>query len=314
MNILKGTIAIFENPEVGASVLPVIQGELKEDEATFDHMGKIELPSQECKMVTGFCVILRIQKESRLVIVQRALDRSDRRYHQHALTTQSEIEGDWDTWVMLDHIKVSRQAGISWTRWTGTVPNRIDLWFLDEKGQAQLFQVGVVARGDNDDLHFRLLGELRGVWQLCCAPRQNNRTVGVPVDPVWGKFDVRRDILNHPDFKALLVTPTLPEWKGFEEELDPPLNSPPAPGYAVMEWWSPFAGMRGQGPCRLHDPMRNIWVCGEDYLGPPDSDGIVRLPRGTLVSYKEISQTVHPEEGRVFAKLTQVRRVERVRA
>jgi hypothetical protein len=299
------TTALFPQHEIGAFVLPIFQGKAEENPIALQANGILGLSRQESKRVTGFRLGLIVLKDARVVIVQRNLGHSPQRlYHQFALSTLKEEE--WYTWVMMDHMRVYRKdwkdgrGVIAWTVWQATIPNRIDLWFLTPEGLTQLFQVGVIARGEGEDQYFRLLGELRGEWQLC---RDNQRgVVGIPMNPVWGSFSVRRPILQDLGFKNLLEKTTLPSKKPSEEELSPPLRIPLEPDQAVMDWWSSFTGTRGQGPIAPHGS--DTWVCGEDFLGEPDPDDIVRLPRGTRVSY----EGTLPLEGRT-QKLLKVKRV-----
>lgn len=322
MEILQGNTALFNDYEIGAFVLPIIQGKTKEDPVDLGENGTIQLSLQESKEVTGFRLGLIVPKDARVVIVQRNLGHSPQRlYHQFALSTLKEEE--WDTWIMMDHMKVYRKDWgdgrrvTAWTVWQATVPNRVDLWFLTPGGLTRLFQVGVICRGEGENQYFRLLGELRGEWQLCHDTR--GVIVGVPTKPVWGAFDIRRPILKNPDFVTLLKTDSLPSWDPehgillsgnsslvqigeSKKKLDYPLKLPLESNRAVMEWWSLFTGMRGQGP--IGPNGSNTWVCGEDFLGEPDPDGIVRLPRGTIVSYKGMMPL-----GTKAQKLLRVRRV-----
>lgn len=305
IELLEEGYAFFPEYEIGAYVIPVIQGKSMENPISLKTDGTIGLSPKECKMVTGFRLGLEHPKDAPVVIVQRNLRHiPEAPYHRHALL-RSRKGGDWMFWEMQDHMRVYRKGGISYTVWQAVVPNRIDLWFLSPEGLSKLFQIGIIARGETDgrDLHFRLLGELRGEWQLAHDPE--GKVVGIPTNPVWGAFDVRRPILDNPDFRALLNKAHLPSWAGSEEELNLPLELPSEPNQAIMEWWSPFTGMRGQGP--IAPKGSNTWVCGEDIVETePDLDGILRLPRGTLISFE--GSTPFGEKG--DKKLLQVRRIQ----
>jgi hypothetical protein len=294
MEIIQGTTALFENPEMGVSVLPIVSPPLPislaisrinkaSREAELDPAGKLKLSPQEVKQTTGFQLVFRIPKKAPIVVVQRNLSREnpdEKNYHNSSLITQREDE--WDTFVMMDHVRVMRENGMSWTRWRGEVPNRVDFWDL-RGNQIRLFQVGVIARGYGDDTHFRILGELRGEWDLYRSEKRG--IVGVPTNSEWGDFDVRGTILDNEEMKALLTKVTLPVYR--KSPAIAPIKHPTGLNRATVQWWSPFAGRRGQGPCTLTNGS-SAWICGEDLLVDPDQDGIVRLSRGTIVSYEDI--------------------------
>lgn len=306
MEILQGNIALFNEYEIGAYVLPIIQGKAEENPIGLSANGTLALSSRESKMVTGFRLGVTTPKDAPVVIVQRNLAHApERRYHHHALLTLTK-EG-WSI-SEVNSIRVYRRnwkdgRGVTtWTVWQAVAPNRADCWFLNPGGLSKLFQVGVIARGYGDDLHFRLLGELRGEWKLCRDSQ--GKVVGIPTNPLWGAFDVRRPILDDPRFQALLAKVQLSTWTGFEEELNPPLKLLSKSNQAVMEWWSPFTGLRGQGP--IIPKGSNTWVCGEDVEEEPDPDGILRLPRGTVISYEGST----PLEEKGARKLLKVRRIQ----
>jgi len=283
----KGTVAVFEEaPEpIGVSVYPLIQG-AQRDEVGIGKKGELGLGEKEARMATGFKMVLMVPKEAPTVIIQRNLTQLHGGYHRLALSTIREDE--WHTFVMVDHIKVFRQQGMVWTPWRATVPNRLDIWTVSPEGLASLFQVGVVVRGTGEGQYFRIASDLRGEWDL--YKTQNGRVDGVPTLPKWGAFSVRGEaILQDVEFRGLLSRANLSRKDPKTEELRPPLSRIPD-GCARMQWWSPFTGLRGQGPCILSDGA-SAWVCGEDVLeAEPDEDGIVRLPRNTLVSYKGLQE------------------------
>ena len=305
MEILQdGTTALFTQCEIGAFVLPIIQGKARENPINLMANGVLNLSFQESKEVTGFRLGLIVPTAARIVIAQRNLLDLQGSYHNAALQVLKEEE--WQTWIMLDHIRVYRRNGISWTEWKATVPNRVDIWSLTTEGLVRLVQYGIIVR-DNDnkipsqDFYFRLHEEVRGEWQLYDF---QGETVGKPTNPSWGNFDVRRIILDNQDFQDLLTKTSLPTWIESEEELRNPLEPPKEPGLGIMDWWSPFTGRRGQGPCLTSNgSYPSVWVCGEDFQGEPDPDGIVRLSRGTVVRYKNIGTL-----GERDYKLLEVRR------
>lgn len=311
MEILQdNATALFTQCEIGAFVLPIIQGKAEANPVNLSASGIITLPdpftSSDIKRVTGFRLGLIIPREARLVVVQRNLLGFQGLYHNAALQVFKEEE--WQTWIMLDHIRVYRRGGISWTEWKAIVPNRVDVWSLTPTGLARLVQYGVIVRDNEvaglrgDDFRFRLHEELRGEWQLYDF---RGEVVGKPTNLIWGIFDVRRTILDNHDFQTLLAKTSLPNWTGTEEELGVPLEPPEESGLGIIDWWSPFIHRRGGGPCLISDKSYpSAWVCAEDFQGEPDSDGIIRLPRGTVVSYKNIGAL-----GERDYKLLEVRRV-----
>ena len=285
IELLEEGYAFFPDYEIEVEVLPVIQGKKMENPISINPDGTLGLSPKECKTVTGFYLRWMYPKDTPVVAKVRNLRHiPNPPYHSHALL-RSKKGGDWIVEGMGDHMRVyPKKGGIFYTVWQAVVPNRIDFWFLFREGLCKLFQVGIIARGQTDgrELHYRLLGELRGEWQLAHDPQ--GKVVGIPTNPVWGPFDVRRTILKDGDFQNLLQKAELPSWVGSEEELDPPLRLPSEPNRGTMNWWSPFSGMRGQGP--IAPENSHVWVCGEDAEVEPDPDGILRLPRGTIVSYE----------------------------
>lgn len=307
MQIVDGSIAVFDNPVIGVSVIPVVKGKPQEKVGLNDQ-GALLLASYETGSIDGFQLEFKVPKGNPPVLVQRSLNRADsadKRYQSNALTSIRQDE--WDTIVMLDRIQVrSNDDGMIWTAWRSDVPNRVDIWSLDWN-RIRLFQIGVVARDVKQDQVFRVLGELRGEWDLF---ENGMGIVGVAAYPEAGEFSVRKAILENAEIAAKVAA--LPPMTGQVPGI-PALEPPTGEKHAVMQWWSPFAGMRGQGPCNLKNG--SAWVCAEDYLGEPDEDGIVRLPMGTRVSYEnlEVIETTQGEGKRkkvhTLRKITYVRRV-----
>src|SRR4030042_3993479 len=170
MEILQdGTTALCSQCEIGGFVLPIIQGKAKENPINLMANGILNLSFQESKEVTGFRLGLIVPKDARFVIVQRNLLNFQGSYHNAALQVLKEEE--WQTWIMLDHIRVYRRGGISWTEWKAAVPNRVDIWSLTPTGLARLIQYGIIVRDnkvpnqiDGGDFHFRFHEEGRGEW------------------------------------------------------------------------------------------------------------------------------------------------------
>jgi len=192
-----------------------------------------------------------------------------------------------NVWTTTAGIKVERNGTHVWTPWHRERTNRLDCWILDLDGHVKLFQVGVITH--DDGVTFRLLGEFRWEGQLFWHPDLKCGVIGKPDDPKWGNFDVRRTILDHPDFKKLLESATLQSWEGKEEELDPPLDPIPEPGTGRMQWYVPFAGQTGQGPVTLFSG-KDAWVHGSELMIEPDPDGIKRLDRNDPIRYAGIQK------------------------
>lgn len=315
MEIISGLLALFDKPEVGVAVHPILQGKVQEM-ATLDGRGVLALSPETVPQVTGFQLVFQVPKENPPVLLQRSLnraDRADKRYQDNALFEHGVPGGsEWHTFVMLDHVVVSRnEDGVSWTRWRGDVPNRVDIWSLDQN-RIRLFQIGIIVQGMGTDQAFRVLGELRGEWDLYWG---GTGITGIPTYPEAGEFSVRQVILENDEIRKRLAAIQLPVMAASLVRGIPALEPPTNGAHAVMQWWSPFAGMRGQGPCTLKNGS-SAWVCGEDVVGEPDEDGIVRLPRGTQILYEDIRELrgqAYEEGGRkkshTLTKLIGVRRV-----
>ena len=299
MEVIDHQIAVFDEPfPVGVSVLTISNGanELaKETEIRPD--GRLEfhidprLNNRMFREATGFKLLLSIPADEPVVPLHRNLGQLQGLYHSHSIVT---LKGEnWNEPVQIDNIPVIRrhlhgkqEPATVWTSWKG--PNRIDLWKVDpNNGQVTLFQVGVVVRGEGENQYFRVASDLRGIWNMFQYP--DGTISGIPESPVWGAFSVRERILQNRVFSDLLRKVTLPQQTPPDNVVDPPLSSIPDPSgdlaYARMQWSGPFTGIRDQGPCELQNRSSG-WVCGEDVTADPDEDGIVRLHRDTLISYK----------------------------
>lgn len=266
---------LFERIGVGAAVLTNERGS---DFLEIDERGFLALNGKEPR---GFYLSLAMPKEARIVITQKNVGKEKGEYHQDFLSEMHQDSENLKVLVMNDSIDVIRAGPAVWTHWHGNKPNRVDCWVVDETGKTDLFQIGVITH-DNGQT-WRLLGEYRWRGQLF---RHSEKIVGKPDEPKWGAFDVRKAILNQPDFLALVESARIQNWEGTDEELHPPLPKVPGHGYAVMQWFIAFAGQSGQGPAYLYDGS-NAWVHGVDILDlPPDEDGIKRLWQNDIVSYR----------------------------
>ncbi len=237
----------------------------------------------------GFHLVLSMPREARIVIAQKDMSQDKGSYHRFSLSQLDESENA--TWAMKDPIQVMRAGKNVWTSWHKINPNRVDCWTLQKNGEISLFQIGIITH-DNGNT-FRLLGEFRWKGKLFLAP--SGKIVGRPDDPKWGNFDVRRSVLEDPEFKKLLSNTRLQPWRGKPEELDPPLGLPRL-GYALIQWYVPFGGQTGQGIVVLHDGS-SAWVHGIDILDEPDADGIKRLQRGDTVRYEGTQEKWGKGEG-----------------
>lgn len=270
----------FEELGIGAAVL-LTGEEATEEYLEIDQQGVLVIPPEV--RPSGFHLILVIPQVKRIVIAQKNVAQERGGYHRYFVASFGKSADEYQTWAMHDPILVMRRGKHVWTSWHQLKPNRIDCWLLEEQGHVELFQIGVITHDDGQT--FRLLGEYRWRGQLFQDPERG--VVGKPDDPCWGAFDVRRPILDDPDFGKLLQRTTLHSWHGTQEESEPPLASVPGPGFARMQWYSAFAGRTGQGPAILHDGSP-AWVHGVDILEPPDQDGIKRLWQNDLVKYEDI--------------------------
>ena len=295
--IESGKIAVFDGPiPVGVSVLTVLQGanELAQ-ETVISSDGRLQLSPQQFNEASGFKLLLSIPANEPVLALHRNLNRLHGDYSSFSIVT---LRGDnWNEPVQINNIPVIRrylngkeEPATVWTSWKG--PNRIDLWKVDpNNGQVTLFQVGVVVRGEGENQYFRVASDLRGIWNMFQYP--DGRISGIPERPVWGAFSVRERILKNQAFSDLLDRVTLSHQTPPDNMVDPPLSPiPTSPSqdlaYARMQWSGPFTGIRDQGPCELQNGSSG-WVCGQDVTADSDEDGIVRLHRDTLISYKGLN-------------------------
>ena len=230
---------------------------------------------------SGFHLVVAIAKKHRAIVVQKNVGKELGGYHSQALSQLKGFAPGYDATVMRDPIEVRREGKSVWTSWHKDKPNRVDIWSVAKDGKVTLFQVGVVTH--DNGATWQLLGAYRWRGQLF---KDGERIVGKPEHKKWGGFDVRRTILDQPEFMALVEGAKLKVWKGKDEDLNPTLPEVPGPGLAVVQWYiGEFAGQTGQGPANLHDGS-SAWIHGADIVGlEPDSDGIVRLWQGDIVSY-----------------------------
>jgi hypothetical protein len=275
----------FTEPGLGAKVYLTKRFLTKggKDYLEIDPQGIISIP--EGIMPTGFYLEILVPKGLRVIVTQRDLSKIKGTYQTYRFTAFEEIFEGGNIWTTANPIIVRREGNNVWTPWKkGTnISNKADCWLPKENGHVDFFEIGIVTH-DNGRT-FRLLGEYR--WRGQLFQNQRGKIVGKPDDSRWGRFGVREEILNHPDFQAYLQETTLPFWKGPEEELDPPLESVPGKNYARVDWYSPFAGQTGYGYAKLADG-KSISIHGMDIVDPPDEDGIHRLYRNDLLQFAGI--------------------------
>jgi len=318
------TSRVFEEARIEAGVF--LPGRKPDDTLEVSECGVLTIPPG-LKPAAFYPKLSTTKEEARhFVIVQRNIEqKKEGGYHGHALFRLGKPDDELVEWVMYDPIPVSRAGENVWTGWKSAKPNRIDCWRVEENGHVDLFQVGVVTH-DNGQT-WRLPGEYRWRGQMF---RDGKRVVGRPDDPKWGSFDVRRTILDNPDFRKLLEGAVLRPWAGKPEELDPPLDPVPGPDSARIDWYTLFGGQTGHGiafianckACQTTDRdcgdwcryCRNLpygqcvaWVHGSEVMVDPlPPDGIKRLERNNLVSYAGVSV----DEGRTKTRLLCVTKVQ----
>ena len=243
--------------------------------------GLIKIP--EGAKPKGIHLAVAIKKGARSLAVQRNRRKLGGDYGHGALSSVNLIDG-FDTTMMVEPIEVCSAGGNVWTNSKSDRPNLIDIWSIDEDGKVTLFQPSVVTHDDGITWH--LLGEYAWKGQLF---RLNGVLVGMPDDPVYGSFDVRRTILENQEFMALVKSAKIREWKGAMTLLDP-MMGPIDVGQARIKWYKVTGGQKGQGIAVLDDGT-DAWILGDDLLVEPDDDGIKR-PGGfnTLISFSGIGQ------------------------
>jgi hypothetical protein len=237
---------------------------------------------------TGFNILVVTREGSRKIVVQRDLGQIGGSYATNALSNIGTMPG-FNTVVMNEPIEVVRQGANVWTRNSKDVPNRLDIWSVGENGETSLFQVGIVTH--DDGLTWTLLGEYAWCGQLYYA---DSKIVGKPSEPAYGSFDVRKTILTHPDFVALVESAHLEEWTGSTSALTPKMSYIPEDHgqqkFARLAWYKVFMGQSGQGIAVLPNG-EEVWVHGADLQITPDKDGIKR-PGGynTCLTYQRIAK------------------------
>jgi hypothetical protein len=246
--------------------------------------GKISMP--EGIRPTGFYLVVAVLASSRMVVVQKNIGRVGNEenqgdYHRHSISALEDFAVGFSPTVVRDAIEVRYAGKNVWTEWHNQRSNSVYIWSVAKDGKCTVFQVGVITH-DNGKT-WVLVGQYAWMGRLYKA--KDGRTVGVPDHVKYGDFDVRRTILDNPEFTALLKSAKLKVWKGKDEELNPPLPKATEPHTAVINWYKVCAGQSGQGPATDENGVQ-CWVHGVDIAGVlPDADGIVRLQQGDIVSY-----------------------------
>lgn len=270
---------LFTEPGIVACVL--LAGESNYLE--IDRQGMLAVPPDV--RPRGFHLVVAVKEDSRTFVVQKSVGNEGGRYHSNYISEVQNFAPGFKATVMRDPIDVVRAGQSVWTSWHQDKPNRVDLWRLGKDGKLDLYQVGVFTH-DNGKT-WKLHGEYRWRGQLYQAGE--GTVVAKPEHPKWGSLEggssKRTQIFSHPEMASLVwSTDPLAEWKGADDELDPPLPEAPGPGFAVVQWYIPFAGQTGQGPVVLANGS-NAWVHGTDVGLEVEADGEVRLWRGDVVSY-----------------------------
>lgn len=251
---------------------------------------------------TGFNLFIAKGKGARTFLTQRNLRRRSGEYHEESLAVLEGVSEGVEAVVLQNPIIVSYDPDTKdvYTVWKDKdCPNHVDIWWVGVDGSVWMFQIGVITHDDGGS--WFLLGEFRWKGRTYNA---GGKIVGMPESPKWGAFDVRRAILDHPEFKELIASADISDWTGTDADLTPQLGPIPE-GHARMQWWSWCMGMQGQGFATLSDGT-SATVFGPDADVTPDADGIIRLQRNDLVSYEKRV----PMKGKP-PKLTGVKLVER---
>lgn len=249
--------------------------------------GKVEIT--EGIEALGFYLAILVPKISgrEVIINQRVIKEGNmdyQKYNSYCSLTLKIPGADGVILEIAEPVNVRRVGGNTWTVWKrgAEVPNRADCWLLGGN-HLSLFQIGVVHR---KGIGFILLGDYAWKGELYRRPLNGGEIVGKPEEPYWGTFEIRRNILETFDFKRLLEKNPPPLWERNDGELNPALSSIPE-GYARVNWFNPFGGQTGYGYAILSDG-KSIAIHGEDVLDTTPDDGVQRLKREVLLSYRGI--------------------------
>lgn len=259
-----------------------------EDWLGIGEKGRVEI--SECVEASGFYLAILIPKISgrEVIINQRVMKEGSADYRKYnsyrSLALRIPGIDNFTISEITEPINVRRAGENIWTVWKrgAEVPNRADCWLL-EGNRLSLFQIGVVYR---KGVGFILLGDYAWKGELYCRFLDGGEIVGRPENPYWGTFEIRRGVLETFDFKRLLEENLPPLWEGSDGELNPTLSSIPE-GYARVNWFNPFGGQTGYGYAFLSDG-KSIAIHGADILDSAPEDGVQRLMRGELLSYRGI--------------------------
>ena len=255
----------------------------------------------------GFFLLVALKAIARMCVVMKNVGQELGEYHRHALSALEGFAAGLKATIMHDPIEVCYAGSNVWTAWHQDKSNRVDIWYLAKDGTCTLFQVGIITHDDGKT--WVLFGEY--AWMGRLYTTKDGRIVGVPGHAKYGSFDVRRTILDTPEFAELLESAKLKVWEGDDAELNPQLPKVPGPGHAVINWYKCAAGQSGQGPATGYDGVQ-YWIHGVDVLGLwPNFDGIKRLQQGDVVSYTGTAKFGSNPKKKML-KLTGVRLVSRL--
>ncbi len=286
---------LMEFPEPGMVACVLLQG--KPEYLEIGEHGVLDI-TRDMKP-EGFHVLVAALEGRRILVVQRNLNVLQGSYAGMALSQLQGFAKGYKAMVMREPVKVRRNGPNAWADWGG---NKFDIWEVQPNGECGLFQVGIFSH--DNGWTWKLYGEQR--WKGQLSRRSDGQVIGKPEHPKYGSFEVRGTIRDNPEFMALVNSAKLPKWNGSPDELEPKLPEVPEGNFAVVDWFSLFAGQTGQGIAKLQNG-KDVWVHGGDIVGKPDEDGEFRLQRGDIVSFEEMVPM--PKRGQ---KLTGVKLLSRL--
>jgi len=238
----------------------------------------------------GFHIVVAIKDGSRAFIVQKDIGTTGGDYASKSLSELKSFAKGFKVFGMREPIQVRRVGKDVWTNWhgkPGMITNRVDRLGLGQDGQLDLFQVGVVVRGDSASPSFKLLGRYR--WRGELRRRADGKLVAVPADSKWGSFNGgssnREQLFQHPEFRKLLESTNLKVWDGADAVLDPKQAKVNGPQEAAVLWHNEFGSQRGAGIVQMSDG-KTAWVQTPDIINvEPDEDGEICLYLGQIVTF-----------------------------
>ncbi len=288
-------------------------GIVAEVRCTLQQIGSGVLSVDQCTGVintlglrfSGFKVTVFVPETIPVLVTMKNISRQGGAYHDDNVARINIARSGDIAYSMVNPIQVMRVGSDVWTRWhpdpkggPDQTSNRLDCWILGLDGSIRLFQVGVVTH-DNGQT-FRLLGER--IWEGQLFQTSTGELVTKSDGAQWGAFtDSRRHVFNHPDFKAWLKMVSLDvrdDVPPDTAQLGPLPSQNGHPGdYARIQWYTPFAGQKGQGIAILRDGS-SAWIHGAEVHAEPDADGIRRLHCNDLLRYEGVDANWGSKQGK----------------